>query len=325
MDDRDGIEILEPGLLTTVQDLGRFGYQRLGLPAAGAMDPYALMAANLLVGNSQGVAGLEITMLGPKLLFHAPCVVAVTGADLAPRIDGQEVQGWRPHLVRSGSVLEFGGRRSGARSYLAVSGGIALPPWLGSRSTYLMAAVGGLEGRALRQGDRLPMGSSAASILGLSRLELPSHLRPSYSPHPRVRVILGPHADRFTDQGIADFLSGDYDVTSTSNRMGYRLNGPTIAHTRGPDLISCGIPLGGIQVPGNGQPIILMADHQTTGGYTMIATVIQADIPLVAQCLPGENVSFQSVGLEEARESYRSLLGGLHDAVATREVNIWEM
>ena len=245
MENRDGIEILEPGLLTTVQDLGRFGYQRLGLPTAGAMDPYALMAANLLVGNSPGDACLEITMLGPKLLFHRPCVLSITGADLAPRLDGREIEGWQAHLVRGGSVLDFAGRRSGARAYLAVSGGIALPPWLGSRSTYLMAAVGGLEGRALRHGDRLPFGASAASILGFSRLQLPSHLRPPYSPHPRVRVILGPHADRFTEQGIAAFLGGDYDVTSTSNRMGYRLSGPTIAHTRGPDLISCGIALGG--------------------------------------------------------------------------------
>jgi len=314
------LEVLEPGLLTTVQDLGRFGYQRWGIPAAGAMDPFALKAANLLVGNPPGAAGLEITLLGPKIAFTEGCAIAVTGADLGPRLDGREIEGWRRHLVRPGSVLEFSGRRSGARAYLAVSGGLALEPWLGSRSTYLMASVGGLEGRALRAGDQLPIGRSS---LSLARPSVPPERRPAYSSSPTVRVILGPHADRFTDEGISTFLNGTYVVSPSSNRMGYRLEGPTIAHSRGPDLISCGIPLGGIQVPGSGQPIILMADHQTTGGYTMIATVIQTDIPLVAQCLPGETIRFRSVDLDEARAALLALETGLRSAVAEEEENPW--
>ncbi len=316
------IEILEPGLLTTIQDLGRFGYQRLGLPTAGAMDPFALKAGNLLVGNPASAAGLEITLLGPRVAFTEGCTIAITGGDLGPRLDGREIEGWRRHLVTPGTVLDFAGRRTGTRAYLAVSGGIAVEPWLGSRATYLMAAVGGLDGRALRPGDRLPIGRS---VLSMARPSVPPDRRPPYSNEPTVRVILGPHADRFTREGIDSFLSGSYQVTPSSNRMGYRLEGPKIAHTRGPDLISCGIPLGGIQVPGSGQPIILMADHQTTGGYTMIATVIQADIPLVAQCLPGERLRFRAVGVEEARDSLLRQEAGLRAAIEETEANPWEI
>ncbi len=316
------LEILEPGLLTTIQDLGRFGYQRLGIPAAGAMDTFALKTANALVGNPPGAAGLEITLLGPRVVFTEGCAIAVTGGGLGPRLNGREVEGWKRQLVAPGAVLDFSGRRSGARAYLAVSGGIAVEPWLGSRSTYLMAAVGGLEGRALRAGDRLPLGRS---MLSLARPSVPPDRLPPYSSEPTARVILGPHADRFTQEGIDAFLSGSYLVTPSSNRMGYRLEGPKISHTRGPDLISCGIPLGGIQVPGTGQPIILMADHQTTGGYTMIATVIQADIPLVAQCLPGERLRFRAVGLDEAREGLRRQEAGIRAAIEETEANPWEI
>ena len=316
------LEILEPGLLTTIQDLGRFGYQRLGIPAAGAMDPFALKTANALVGNPPDAAGLEITLLGPRVALSEGCAIAITGGDLGPRLDGREIDGWKRHLARPGTVLDFSGRRSGARAYLAVSGGIAVAPWLGSRSTYLMASVGGLDGRALRSGDRLPLGRS---LLSMARPSIPPDRRPLYSGEPTVRVILGPHADRFTREGIDSFLSGSYQVSPSSNRMGYRLEGPRVAHTRGPDLISCGIPLGGIQVPGSGQPIILMADHQTAGGYTMIATVIQADIPLVAQCLPGERLRFRAAGLEEAREALRRQEAGLRATIEETEVNPWEI
>lgn len=314
------LEILEPGFLTTIQDIGRFGYQRWGIPTAGAMDPFALKAANALVGNPPTAAGLEITLQGPRIRFTEGCAIAVTGGDLGARLDGWELEGWRRRLVSPGSVLEFAGRRGGARAYLAVSGGIAVEPWLGSRATYLPAAVGGLGGRALRAGDALPVGPST---LTRGRPSVPPERRPPYGGEPTVRVVLGPHADRFTREGIESFLSGSYQVTPTSNRMGYRLEGPRIAHTRGPDLISCGIPLGGIQVPGSGQPIILMADHQTAGGYTMIAAVIQADIPLVAQLLPGERMRFQAVSLEEARDSLRRLEEGLRASIEDTEANPW--
>jgi antagonist of KipI len=305
------LEILKPGLLTTLQDLGRFGYQHAGIPTAGAMDPFALRAANFLVGNEPEAAVLEMTVLGPAVRFDEPAVIAVTGGDLGPRLDGREVECWRSCLVRSGATLDFSGRRTGARSYLAVSGGIDVKPWLGSCSTYLLAAVGGLEGRALRAGDRLPIGRRSLSTVGVAGRSLPVERRPAYSSRPTIRVILGPHADRFTDEGIDVFLTGIYEIASASNRIAYRLEGPKIVHTRGPDLISCGIALGGIQVPGNGQPILHMADHPTMGGYTLIAHVIQADIPLLAQCLPGDHLTFEIAGFEEARESLRRLLGGL--------------
>jgi len=221
-----------------------------------------------------------------------------------------------------GSILEFGERRFGARAYLAVSGGIAVEPWLGSRSTYLLASVGGLEGRALKAGDLVPVGPGAIS---LPRFRIPPDRRPPYYSEPIVRVVLGPHRDRFTEEGIESFLSSEYEVTADSNRMGYRLEGPKIAHSRGPDLISCGIPLGGIQVPGNGKPIVLMADHQTTGGYTMVATVIQADISIVAQRIPGERIRFRAVGLDEARASYRTLMDGIKAAIEQKEMAIWSL
>lgn len=319
------IEVLEPGMLTTVQDLGRWGHQRLGMPTAGAMDQFALTAANRLVGNEPNAAGLEITMAGPSLRFTEPCYVALAGGDMAPRLDGREVENWTPHLVKAGTVLNFEGPRAGARTYLAVSGGIDVPPWLGSRSTYMLARVGGLEGRALKAGDELPIGRGGPGYGTVMGWRIPPERRPRYSKNPTVRVVLGPHKDRFTDAGINSLLSGEYAVTPSSNRMGYRLEGPKIEHTRGPDLFSCGIPFGGMQVPGAGQPIVLLADHQTVGGYTMIATVIQADIPLVAQCLPGDRLRFRSVTPGEGREALRRLMDGIGLSIATVEAELWRI
>ncbi len=317
------IEILEPGFLTTIQDLGRFGHQRLGIPTAGAMDPFALRVANALVGNKPEAACLEITLLGPRLQFTEGCIITITGADLGPRLNGNDIEGWKTHFVKPGTILDFSGRKSGARAYLAVSGGIAVEPWLGSRSTYMLARVGGCDGRALQAGDKLPIGRAEGSLSSLVGRTLPLESRPLFSSEPTVRVILGPHRDRFTDEGINTFLTSSYQIAASSNRMGYRLEGAKITHTRGPDLISCGIPLGGIQVPGSGQPIILMADHQTTGGYTMIATVILADIPLVGQCLPGERLRFRAVELDEARSSYLAQLRDIETAIAAKEETLW--
>lgn len=312
-------------MLTTVQDLGRMGSQRLGIPAAGAMDPFALRAGNILIGNDEGAAGLEITIIGPRVAFSDPCVIAITGADLTPKLDGRPVPNWESLVVKSGAVLEFGELRSGARAYLAVSGGIAVEPWLDSRATYTMAKLGGVEGRQLQAGDRLPIGPSVPPMESAVGVGIPFDRRPPYTDEPTIRVIWGPHADRFTDDGKKSFVTGGYEITQSSNRMGYRLEGPRIEHTRGPDIISCGIPLGGIQVPGIGQPIILMADHQTTGGYTMIATVIQADIPLVAQCLPGNRLSFRAVGLAEAREALWTQRQGLKEALERKVSSLWEV
>lgn len=317
------IQVIEPGLLTTVQDLGRWETVRLGIPTAGAMDPFALMAANSLVGNELNAAGLEITVLGPTLQFEDVCAIAVTGADLGARLDGREIGSWTTHPVRPGAILDFSGRRSGARAYLAVSGGIAVAPWRGSRSTYLTAQVGGYEGRSLRGGDRLPLGQPASPLFWGAGIYLPPERRPRYSSEPTVRVILGPHADRFPEEAVETFLSSSYLVTNSSNRMGYRLQGPRLAHTEGADVSSCGIPLGGIQVPGDGQPIVLMADHQMTGGYTQVAAVIQADIPLVAQCLPGDLLKFRAVDLQEARDSLRRQMESIRAISEELQVILW--
>jgi biotin-dependent carboxylase-like uncharacterized protein len=310
--DRPEIEVIDGGALTIVQDEGRWGYASLGVPVCGPMDPFAFSAANVLAGNDPGAAALEMTAVGPTLAVGRDCFIAVTGGDLALTLDGRAADGWRAHFAARGTRIAFAGRRLGARGYLGVSGGIAVAPWLGSRSTYIRGGVGGFAGRALRTGDRLPLGDER-EIVRVPLRGLAEDARPHYGPAPTLRVILGPHRDRFTPQGVETFLESEYRVSEQSDRMGYRLDGPTIALRGSADISSCGIPLGGIQVPGNGKPILLMADHQTAGGYPLIGGVIQADIPLAAQCLPGDTVRFQAVSLAEARESLRSLYEALRE------------
>ncbi len=298
--------------MTTVQDLGRYGYERYGVPVAGAMDPFALQAANLLVGNSPGQAALEITLVGPTLRATDPCLIAVTGADLSLRLDGRPLPPWLAIFVRRGWVIEFGPRKRGCRAYLAVAGGIEVPPLLGSRSTYLSGGFGGLAGRALKKGDLLPIGPTAFHLPDLAGRELPARLLPPYSDAPEVHVILGPQDDYFSEEGLAAFLSSPYRVSPTSDRMGYRLQGAAIAHKGRADLISDGIVLGSVQVPADKQPMVMMADHQTTGGYPKIATVISADIPLLAQCMPGAStVTFQAIPIQEAQARYRQRMAAL--------------
>ena len=293
-----GLAVLDGGLLTTVQDLGRQGFQAYGVPVAGAMDPFALQAANAMVGNPLGEAALELTVVGPRLRATAACAVGLAGADLGARLNGQAIAPWQAYLLAAGDVLEFGGPLSGCRAYLAVAGGLDLPLVLGSRSTYLRGGFGGVEGRALRAGDVLSLRAPGAGALPLRGR---GFTPPAYSPEPVVRVVLGPQADRFTPAGLETFLGNTYAVSGNSDRMGARLQGPTIAHSRGPDVISDGIVLGAVQVPGDGQPIIMLADRQTTGGYTKIATVIGADIHHLAQCLPGAGrLRFQAVDVAEA-------------------------
>ncbi len=311
--ERTVLEVIEGGLLTTVQDLGRPGYARYGVPPSGAMDFFALAVANCLVGNPPGAAGLEITLVGPTLRATAPCLVAVTGADLTFQVNGREMPMWMSVFVRRGSVISFGGRRRGCRAYLAVAGGIDVPSVLGSRSTYLPGRFGGLEGRALRPEDRLPIGPVSGDLVERAGRAFPRHLIPPYSDRPVLRVIPGPQDDHFTPEGLETFFGAEYRVLPTSDRMGYRLEGPRVAHSKGTEIVSDGVPLGAVQVPPDGQPIIMMADHQTTGGYPKIATVIRADIPLLAQCVPGESrVSFRPVNIAEAQRWYRELgIGGL--------------
>jgi len=303
------LEVLSGGLLTTVQDLGRRGYERYGVPVAGAMDPFALRAANFLVGNSPDAAVLEIALVGPTLRATDKCLIAVTGADLSLRVNDVELPPWMTIFVRKGWTIEFGERRSGCRAYLAAAGGIDVTPVLGSRSTYLGGGLGGFEGRALRQGDLVAVGPVSVHLAGMAGRSFPSTLIPNYSDAPEIRVVLGPQDDYFTDEGVATFLSGKYSVAPTSDRMGYRLKGPDVAHKGETGIISDGIPLGAVQVPADRQPIVMMADRQTIGGYPKIATVISADIPLLAQCFPGQStVKFEPVGVDEAQLCYRKMM-----------------
>jgi KipI family sensor histidine kinase inhibitor len=300
------LEVLEPGLLTTVQDLGRPGYQRYGVPVAGAADERALRAANLLVGNDPGAAGLECTIAGPRLAALRTTVVAVTGGDLGAFIERSDlgrvpVPPWSSVLLRPGNVLRFEGRRAGARAYVAFAGGIDVPPVLESRSTYLTAGFGGVEGRALIASDRL-------SLLEPRSPAAPGRKWPaSHSPANEVviRLVLGPQDDYFTERGVATLTTSSYRVASASDRMGLRFEGePLEQHPR--EFVSDGIMQGGIQVPPNGLPILMLADRATMGGYPKIATAARADLPRLAQLFPGDRVRFQVISRQEARGLYLS-------------------
>jgi antagonist of KipI len=311
------LEVVAPGLQTTVQDLGRTGYARFGVPAAGAMDPFAARAANRLVGNSDDAAVLELTLAGPTLRFVAhEAVFAVTGAELSPQLDGREVPGWTACVAPEAATLKFGRRKAGLRAYLAVAGGFAVPPVLGSAATYLRGPFGGHAGRPLQAGDRLRAGPTLAGAERLAGRALPPQARPAYSREPVVRVVVGPHAERFPQAALETLLGAPYAVGPASDRMGYRLQGPALARHEPADILSQGLPLGGVQVPGDGQPIILLADHQTTGGYPLIATVIRADLPLLAQLAPGDRLRFRAVAVDAAQAAYRQQLAALHEIAA---------
>jgi antagonist of KipI len=293
------IRVVEAGALTTVQDLGRRGQLRYGIPPSGPVDRGAFVLANRLVGNPPEAAGLECTLLGPRLALEAPCAVAVTGASMPLRVNGAEAPAWTTLALRAGDVLRLGPARAGMRAYIAVSGGVDVPAVLGSRSTYLRGTLGGYEGRALREGDVLRVFPVAAPPLR----RVPPAAVPDLAGEPEVRVVLGPQADRFTPEGIATFLENPYEMLSQSDRMGARLRGPRITHARGHDIVSDGIPLGGIQVPGDGQPIVLLVDRQSTGGYTKIATVCSFDVGRLGQVKPGQRLRFRAIGLDAAHRA----------------------
>ena len=281
--------MIKPGMLTTVQDAGRWGFQARGVPVAGPMDPVSHRLANALVGNGRDAALLEVTMLGPELEFGDERLVAVAGAEFDLRLDGRQVPSHAPFTVSAGSHLRFGARRRGARAYLAISGGITVTTVFGSRATHLVSAMGGVNGRALRAGDRLPLGVRPR----LSRAALPLPARESRSdPAATLRVLPGPQADYFAPDALDVLQSAPYVVAPHSDRMGFRLEGPRLTHARGADIISDATPLGVLQVPASGQPILLMADRQTTGGYPKIATVIAADLPLAGQLAPADTIAF---------------------------------
>jgi biotin-dependent carboxylase-like uncharacterized protein len=297
------IRVLEPGPQTTVQDGGRRGQLRYGIPPSGPVDARSFALANRLVGNPDGAAGLEFTLIGPRLRAEAPCVIAVTGADAPVTVNDAPAAAWTTVTLAAGDVVKIGAARAGVRGYVAFGGGVDVPVVLGSRATYLRGRLGGLEGRALRRDDVLRLGATAGPA---RRRAVATRAIPDWRPEPVLRVVLGPQADRFTDEGIAALLGGSYEVLPQSDRMGARLQGPRIAHARGHDIISDGIAPGAVQVPGDGQPIVLLVDRQTTGGYTKIATVCSFDIPRVGQAKPGQRVRFTAVDVAEAQRLFRA-------------------
>ena len=296
----NAIRVLEAGPLATIQDRGRYGYQDRGVPVSGAMDRHALRIANLLVGNREEEACIEITLGSFRVEFLRATRFALTGADQAPRLNGQLIANWKCRFAEAGDVLALDFAHSGFRSYLAIEGGVDVPPVMGSRSTYLRGGFGGYEGRQLQKGDILRCGREQGTPIH----ELPGGLIPRYTDEPVLRVVLGPQDDYITPEGITAFLSESYETTVRMDRMGCSLNGPPIAHAKGPDIISDGIVAGAVQVPGSKQPLILMADAQTIGGYVKIATIASFDLPLVAQLQPGCRVRFKAMSLLEAREIY---------------------
>ena len=299
--------VLKPGMLSTFQDLGRFGQQHLGVSVAGAMDQRAHRLANVLVGNAPNIATLEITLTGPTLRFTKPCCIALCGADLSAALNGQPLALNRPLIVRAKDELSFGARQYGTRSYLAVHGGFALTPVLGSTSTYLRSAMGGWQGRALRRDDEIPLVQplknkaleELAMDLWALKIYLPSALAESRQPH--VRLIKGQQWEEFTPESCAALLTEPYRISPDSERMGYRLQGAPLLMSTPRQMISEGTTFGTIQVPAGGQPIILMADRQTTGGYPKMAYVASIDLPRLAQMGPGDMVSFKAISLEQAQ------------------------
>ncbi|WP_242917701.1 biotin-dependent carboxyltransferase family protein [Pontibacter liquoris] len=313
------LSIESPGLLTTIQDAGRLGYQKDGMVVSGAMDAYALRLANMLVGNPESAAALEITLLGPTIRFNTDLLISLTGADLSPTINNEPVKMWRPVFVAAGSILAFGAPRAGCRSYLAVAGGFAIPSVMGSHATFLRAGIGGWQGRALQSGDLLPVKGIPAEITSFVEILRADAAAGGWQqadwsaipdfylngvPENVIRVVKGPEYDLFAGSSTEDFWQSDYKVSSHSDRMGYRLNGPTLALATPAELLSGAVTFGTIQVPPDGNPIVLLADHQTTGGYPRIAQVVTADFPKLAQVPPGRDIRFEEISLEEAHLLY---------------------
>ncbi len=305
----DRVLIVEaPGLFTTVQDLGRPGMARFGVTPGGALDRRALILGNRLLGNEPDAAALECTLGGPTLRVTTETIFTITGADLGARLDDRPIARWQPVRAVANSVLSFTPTTSpGARAYICVTGGIDVPVVLGSRATDATGGFGGLNGRALQAGDRLPIGEPTLPVdqMLTRRLAIPE---PVYESSVTARVVLGPQQDRFTDRGLATFLGEPYRVSSKADRTGIRLEGARIEHTGDADLVSEGIAHGAIQIPGDGQPIVLMAARGTVGGYTKIASVIGADLDALGQVRPGNTVRFTAVSVDKARIATRAYL-----------------
>jgi antagonist of KipI len=318
------IIVKRPGVLSTIQDLGRFGYQQYGVSTAGVMDEFAARTANELVGNDAGAPALEVTLAGAEFEFKQTCVIAICGADLGAELAtggippgkvpvGMACPLWTRLKVSGGTVLRFTRHITGCRAYIAVCGGFDVTQVLGSASTDLRAGFGGMGGRALRADDRLKIRGIATAAAAKSTLEpeatlfitepwsISPYVLPNYSDHPSIRIIRGRDWERFSEESKKRLVSGPYEVTVQSNRMGYRLNGGRLGLENQAELLSEAVTMGTIQVPPDGQPIILMADRQPTGGYPIIGQVASVDLPMLAQAPPGSKLTFVDISLQEAQ------------------------
>lgn len=307
------IEVILPGILSTVQDAGRHGYRAYGVPKSGALDLYSYMAANYLVGNEAGEACIEV--IGGLFRFkaHERVTFAVTGAQVRLKVDGREAPIWEPVSVDAGSTVDIGPPMKGFVAYLAFSGGISVEPMLGSRSTYLTGKFGGFEGRQLRKGDRLEIGSPAG---GPRHLELKRPELPAPGTVVKVRATMGTHADLFPEEAVETFFEQEYTITPESDRMGYRLKGRPIKYEGGGRVPSFPILEGFVQVPHGGQPIVLLADAQTVGGYPVIASVVPSDIRLIAHSRPGMKLRFVRVEPAEAQSLAQEWSKSLKELIA---------
>jgi len=321
------IRVKSPGLLTTVQDTGRFGEYDIGMPPSGAMDVFSYQVGNYLVGNEDGAAGLEITYFGPELEFTEDAVVAVTGAEMPPKINGEEAPTWETLQVREGDVLSFDYLMNGARSYLAVAGGVDVPVFMHSRSTYTLIGLGGHEGRALKEGDELSLGEARNGEAQVGKRVGDDHI-PRYTKETELRVIIGLASYRLTEESMQEFLNVEWTVTPDADRVGYRYRGgelgfvereqPAGAGSDPANVVDFGYPIGSIQVPGGVEPIVLMNDAVTGGGYATIGTVISADRDRLAQSKTNDKTRFRSIELEEAleaREFRRRKLAEIREAL----------
>lgn len=313
------ITIYKPGLLTTIQDIGRFGFQKYGVIASGAMDTLAHRIANLLVGNEETAPTIEMTLLGPTIQFNEPSLISICGGNLSPKIDNKPVHLWKPVFVQKGSMLTFGSGKNGCRAYLAIAGGFSVPTVMNSKSTYLRANIGGYHGRALQAGDQIIAASpTALSMKMLNRFKemagnhafkemdwsVSAELISFYHLNSPIRMMKGRQFSLFTQESQANIFHRAFSVSTESDRMGYRLQGPSLALKQPQEMLSEAVSFGTVQVPSDGNPIVLLADRQTTGGYPKIGQIASADLPLLAQAKPGDQIRFAEISLEEAQQLY---------------------
>ena len=293
------LKVRRAGMLTSVQDLGRWGFQSSGVPVAGAMDLPALRIGNAMLGNPEGAAALEVTLLGPELEVCGGGAAVFAGADLGFSVNGRAVGSWRVVELKSGDVISFTGPKNGCRGNLCFAGGVGVPLVMNSRSTYMRAKIGGFEGRALKNGDVITTGEPSPLWKRLDGFILPSELNPALPADAPLSLMTGLQEDLFTEEGIATLFSSEYTITSESDRMGCRLDGAKIEHVKGGDIVSDGVPLGAVQIPSHGMPIVMLADRQTTGGYTKIGVLTPLSIEALVQKMPGSAVRFRKASIDD--------------------------